>query len=81
MQVAIPTSWPVTSRTGVAVLRLVVVDRRGDERLVCDCLHDGPHFWPEDEPSPPIWDEALDARRGEEPEPEMPAERDPEEAG
>lgn len=59
--VAVPDTWPVASRTGIATAALVEVDRRGDERLVCDGLHDGPHFWPDVEPSPPIWDAELDA--------------------
>lgn len=59
--VTVPTAWPVASREGLATALLIEVDRRGDERLVCDGLHDGPHFWPDVEPSPPIWDAELDA--------------------
>jgi hypothetical protein len=67
MGVAIPTDWPVASRAQVAVAKLMVVDRRDEDVLVCDCLHDGPHFWPEDEPAPPIWDAELDESLAEQP--------------
>ena len=59
--VVVPDTWPVASRGGIATAALIEVDRRGDERLVCDGLHAGPHFWPDVEPSPPIWDADLDA--------------------
>lgn len=59
--VEIPVEWPVASRRGVATAAVVEVDRRGEERLLCDCLHDGPHFWPDVEPAAPIWDAELDA--------------------
>jgi hypothetical protein len=59
--VSVPIEWPVRSRQGVATAKMIEVDRRDDERLVCDCLHDGPHFWPDVEPAPPIWDAELDA--------------------
>lgn len=65
MTVMIPTDWPVASRDHIAVAKLQIVDRRDDAVLVCDGLHDGPHFWPDVEPAPPIWDDELDASLAE----------------
>lgn len=73
MAVVVPTTWPVASRRHVAVARLRIVDRRDDAVLMCDGLHDGPHFWPDDEPSPPIWDAELDASLDEPPQGETDA--------
>lgn len=68
MFVSVPSEWPVGSRDHVAVAKLQVVDQRDDTVLVCDCLHDGPHFWPDDEPAAPIWDDELDASLADVPE-------------
>ncbi|MEA2582219.1 MAG: hypothetical protein QOF33_304 [Thermomicrobiales bacterium] len=44
-----PPAFPVQHRTGVAALTPVVVARRLDSALLCDCEHDGPHSWPDGE--------------------------------
>ena len=41
-----PQSFPVQHRTGLAVRRLVSVDRTDSAVLLCDESHDGPHVWP-----------------------------------
>jgi hypothetical protein len=41
-----PRSSPVQHRTGLAVRRLVTVDRTESAVLFCDESHDGPHVWP-----------------------------------
>lgn len=38
---------PFQIRRGLATIRLVKVDQDGDAQLSCDCLHDGPHAWPD----------------------------------
>ncbi|MCO5225592.1 MAG: hypothetical protein M9953_09655 [Thermomicrobiales bacterium] len=37
---------PVQTRTGMATLRHLAVDRFGGATLYCDCMHNGPHQWP-----------------------------------
>lgn len=64
-----PRSFPVQHRTGVAVSRLVTVDRTGSAQLLCDNAHTGPHVWPNGDvvgetpitsPVPPDWDGATE---------------------
>jgi hypothetical protein len=38
---------PFHPRRGMVTIRPKVVDQRGDARLLCDGLHEGPHSWPE----------------------------------
>jgi hypothetical protein len=45
----LPPAFPVQHRTGVAALVPVIVSRRPDAVLLCDCEHDGPHSWPDGE--------------------------------
>lgn len=44
-----PRVWPVQSRSGIATLRAVEVDRRASAVLFCDGAHVGPHIWPDGE--------------------------------
>lgn len=41
-----PRTSPVQHRTGLAVRRLMTVDRTDSAVLLCDDSHDGPHVWP-----------------------------------
>lgn len=38
---------PFHMRPGLATIRPVPVDHIGDTILSCDCLHEGPHAWPD----------------------------------
>ncbi len=42
-----PPDFPVQHRTGVAALVPAVVARRPEAVLLCDCVHEGPHSWPD----------------------------------
>jgi hypothetical protein len=42
----LPPDFPVQHRTGVAALVPRVVARRTSAILLCDCVHEGPHSWP-----------------------------------
>jgi hypothetical protein len=44
-----PEAWPVHSRSNLATLRMIEVDRRPDAVLFCDGAHAGPHLWPDGE--------------------------------
>lgn len=44
-----PEIWPVHSRSNLATLRMVEVDRRPNAILYCDSAHAGPHLWPDGE--------------------------------
>jgi hypothetical protein len=44
-----PDNWPVHSRSNLATLRMVEVDRRASAILFCDGTHGGPHLWPDGE--------------------------------
>lgn len=46
----LPTAFPVQHRTGLATIPPVVVDRRPTALLLCNCLHRGPHSWPNGDP-------------------------------
>lgn len=46
---SLPEIWPVHSRSNLATLRKVEVDRRPDAILFCDGAHAGPHLWPDGE--------------------------------
>ena len=43
----LPAHFPVQHRTGVAALVPRVVARRTSAVLLCDCVHTGPHYWPD----------------------------------
>ncbi len=47
---ALPAAFPVQHRTGLATIPPVVVDRRPTALLLCNCLHRGPHSWPNGDP-------------------------------
>jgi hypothetical protein len=42
-----PPAFPVQSRQGIAVRRIVQVGRRPDALLFCDGAHPGAHRWPD----------------------------------
>jgi hypothetical protein len=42
-----PPDFPVQHRTGVAALVPTIVARRPEAVLLCDCVHEGPHAWPD----------------------------------
>ena len=44
-----PDTWPVHSRSNLATLRVIEVDRRPSAILFCDGAHTGPHIWPDGE--------------------------------
>ena len=44
-----PPDFPVQHRTGIAALVPTVVARRSEAVLLCDCVHEGPHSWPDGE--------------------------------
>lgn len=46
---ALPEEWPVHSRSNLATLRMIEVDRRPSAILFCDGAHTGPHLWPDGE--------------------------------
>ncbi len=46
----LPAAFPVQHRTGLATIPPVVVDRRPSALLLCNCLHRGPHSWPNGDP-------------------------------
>lgn len=43
----LPPDFPVEHRTGIAALVPRIVARRTAAVLLCDCVHDGPHSWPD----------------------------------
>src|SRR5215216_3649030 len=43
----LPPDFPVQHRTGIAALVPRVVARRTSAVLLCDCIHEGPHYWPD----------------------------------
>jgi hypothetical protein len=43
----LPPDFPVQHRTGIAALVPRIVARRTSALLLCDCVHDGPHYWPD----------------------------------
>ena len=45
----LPPDFPVQHRTGIAALVPRVVARRTSALLLCDCVHEGPHSWPDGE--------------------------------
>lgn len=47
----LPSDFPIQHRTGIAALVPRVVARRTSALLLCDCVHDGPHYWPDGEPA------------------------------
>lgn len=49
-QPAFATGFPAHHRTGVATISPVIVDRRPTAILLCNSLHEGPHFWPNGDP-------------------------------
>jgi hypothetical protein len=42
-----PPGFPVQHRAGVAAIVPTVVARRPEAVLLCDCVHQGPHAWPD----------------------------------
>lgn len=46
-RVRLPDRYPVQPRPEMAAIEPVVVAARGDERLLCNGHHDGPHLWPD----------------------------------
>ena len=51
---------PFHDRRGLATIRPRQVETFGAARLICDCLHEGPHRWP------PVYDPLVPGN-GEEP--------------
>jgi hypothetical protein len=54
-----PREWPVSNRKGLAVAIMLDVDRRGNDVLLCDRLHDGPCQWADGVPVDESGDSAV----------------------
>lgn len=48
-RVRLPDRYPVQPRPEMAARAPLVVGMRGEEMLLCNCEHDGPHLWPDGE--------------------------------